>query len=75
MYDIRKSNDPILWKVSDGWTDGQMDRRTDNRMDGQTDRWRDGRKNKQTDQKDFIGRCLAYVERPKVSLSTFKSTY
>ena len=52
-----------------------MDRRTDNRMDGQTDRWRDGRKNKQTDQKDFIGRCLAYVERPKVSLSTFKSTY
>ena len=60
--------------VMDGRTDGQMDRRTDNRKDGQMERWRDGRKNKQTDQKDFIGRCLAYVERPKVSLSTFKST-
>ena len=37
MYNNRKSNDPILRKLSDG------------RMYGQTDRWTDGQADRQTD--------------------------
>ena len=36
--------------------------RTDGRTDGRTDRQTDG----QTDKSDFIGRCLTYIERPKI---------
>ena len=34
MYNIKKNNDPILRKLSDGQTDGQTDGRTDKRTDG-----------------------------------------
>ena len=49
MYNIRKINDPILRKLSDGRTDGEKDRQTD----------------RQTDESDFIGRCSSNVERSK----------
>ena len=44
----KKTDDPILRKLSDGRTDGQTDRRRD----------------RQTDESDFIGGCPNNVERP-----------
>ena len=38
-YNIRKTNDPILRKLSDRWKDRQTDGRTDRQKDGWTDRW------------------------------------
>ena len=43
-----KTNDPVLRKLSDWWTDGQTDRRTEG----------------QTDKSDFIGSCPTNVECP-----------
>ena len=43
-----KTNDSILRKFSDGWTDRQTDRQRE----------------KQTDKSDFIGRSLSNVEHP-----------
>ena len=48
MYNIRKSNDPILRKVGDGHTEG----------------WTEGQAGQQTEESDFMGRCLTNVERP-----------
>lgn len=44
MCNVRKTNGPILRKLSDGWTDRRIDGRTDRRTDGLTDA------------SDFIGR-------------------
>ena len=44
-----KTNDQILEKFSDGWTDRQTSRRTDRQMDGV----------------DFIGHCPTNFQRPK----------
>ena len=49
MYNIRKKTDhPILRKLSDERTDGQ------------------------TDESDFIGRCLTNVERPTKNIKSHK---
>ena len=48
-----KTNDPILRKLSDGWTDRWTD--------GLTEGCRDG----QMDGSDFIGRCPTNIKRPK----------
>ena len=53
-----KTNDQILRKSSDGWTDGLTDRR----------------KGGQTDESDFIGRCPTNVERPIEDLPVLAPT-
>ena len=57
MYNVRKSNNPILRKLSDTQTDGQMDRW----INGQIDRQADG----QTDKSDFTGHFPTNVKHPK----------
>ena len=55
-----QTTDPLLRKLSDGWTYEQIDRQTDR----QTDR--------QMDKSDFIARCLTNVERPKAKMVAYK---
>ena len=52
MCNVRKTNGPILRKLSDGWTDSWTDGRTDRRTNGLTD------------ESDFIGRCRTNVKLP-----------
>ena len=52
MCNVRKTNGPILRKLSDGWTDRRIDGRTDRRTDGLTD------------ESDFIERCQTNVKLP-----------
>ena len=61
MYNIRKSNNPILRKLSDTQTDEQADGQMDRQMNGQMGRQADG----QTDKSDFTGHCPTNVKHPK----------
>ena len=60
----KKTNHPILRKLSDGRTDRQTGRLTNGRMDRQTDGQIDKRTVGQADKSDFIGRSPTNFERP-----------
>ena len=63
IYNIKKTNYPILRKLSDKWTD----RRTEQRREGQTDG--------QTDKSDFIGCCPTNVEHPTCKFIHSRSAF
>ena len=70
MYNIRKSNNPILRKLSDTQTDEQADGQMDRQMNGQMGRQADG----QTDKSDFTGHCPTNVKHPKNKKMKKKTT-
>ena len=59
----KETNDPILRKFSDRWTDGRTDRQTDRQTDTRTGR--------QTNENDFMGCCPNNVQCP-LTLKSFK---